>query len=81
MTPESLNQPALLERRRVGAFRQTLDGKLVECNESCAAILGYDSAEELVRLRGFEYFTESDPATIAAAIRDLETINNVDVCL
>ena len=81
MTSESLNQPELLERRRVGAFRQTLDGRLVECNESCAAILGYDSAEELVRLRGFEYFTESDPATIAAAIGDLQTINNVDVCM
>ena len=81
MTSESLNQPELLERRRVGAFRQTLDGRLVECNESCAAILGYDSAEELVRLRGFEYFTESDPATIAAAIHDLQTINNVDVCM
>jgi diguanylate cyclase (GGDEF)-like protein/PAS domain S-box-containing protein len=81
MSAPDLNHAEILERRRVGAFRQSMDGHLLECNDSCAAILGYDSAEELVRLGGFEYFTESDPATITAAIGDLETINNVDVCL
>ncbi len=81
MSAPDLISGGILERRRVGAFVQSLDGKLIDCNESCAAILGYDSAEELVRLGGFEYFTESDPATIAAAIGDLGTINNVDVCM
>lgn len=81
MNAQDLTPAGILERRRVGSFRQSLDGRLIECNESCAEILGYDSAEELVRLGGFEFFTESDPATITAAIGDLETINNVDVCL
>jgi diguanylate cyclase (GGDEF)-like protein/PAS domain S-box-containing protein len=81
MTAPELKTPGILERRRVGAFVQSLEGRLVECNESCAAILGYDSAEELVRLGGFEYFTESDPATIVAAIGDLGAVNNVDVCM
>ncbi|HEY0787999.1 MAG TPA: diguanylate cyclase, partial [Thermoanaerobaculia bacterium] len=81
MNSAALSNAGILERRRVGAFVQSLDGTLLESNDACAGILGYDSAEELIRLGGFEYFTESDPATIGAAISDLRTVNNVDVCL
>ncbi len=81
MSSSDLTSAGILERRRVGAFVQSREGSLLECNEACAEILGYDSAEELIRLGGFEFFTESDPATIGAAIGDLGAINNVDVCL
>ncbi|HVR42035.1 MAG TPA: EAL domain-containing protein [Thermoanaerobaculia bacterium] len=71
----------LLERRQVGVYRQGLDGRLVDCNEACARILGYDSPEELLRTGAFDYFNASDQPTIAAALKDLGTVNNLEICL
>ena len=38
----------LFERSLAGAVRATLDGKLLDCNDGCAKILGYVSREELL---------------------------------
>ncbi|MGH9459437.1 MAG: putative bifunctional diguanylate cyclase/phosphodiesterase [Thermoanaerobaculia bacterium] len=80
VTPE-LEETTVLERRSIGAYRQTMDGRLLDCNEACATILGYDSRDELLRVGRFDYFNESDPATIAAALADLRTVTGVEVCL
>ena len=71
----------LLERRKVGFYRQTLDGRVVECNEAFAKILGYDSREEVLRSGQLDYFVKSDFPTLIAALEDLRTIDNVSVCL
>ena len=76
-----MNDAELLERRRVGVYRLTLDGQLSDCNESCALILGYDSREEMLNLGQIEFFNESDFPTIASALKDLESISNLEVCL
>jgi diguanylate cyclase (GGDEF)-like protein/PAS domain S-box-containing protein len=71
----------LLERRKVGFYRQTLDGRVVDCNEVFAKILGYDSREELLRTGQLDYFVKSDFPTLIAALDDLRIIDNVSVCL
>jgi len=71
----------LLERRKVGFYRQTLDGRVVECNDAFAKILGYDSREEVLRTGQLDYFVKSDFPTLIAALEDLRTIDNVSVCL
>jgi diguanylate cyclase (GGDEF)-like protein/PAS domain S-box-containing protein len=71
----------LLERRKVGYYRQALDGRVVECNDAFAKILGYDSREEVLRTGQLEYFVKSDFPTLIAALEDLQTIDNVSVCL
>jgi two-component system, cell cycle sensor histidine kinase and response regulator CckA len=38
----------LFERSLAGVIRATLDGKLLDCNDACARILGYISREELL---------------------------------
>jgi len=43
---ESMSRKLFL-RNAAGAFRVTLEGKLLECNESLARMLGYESPEEL----------------------------------
>jgi PAS domain S-box-containing protein len=37
----------LFERNLAGVFRSTPEGRIVECNQSAAHILGYDSADEV----------------------------------
>ena len=39
----------LFERNMAGVFRTTLDGQLVDCNQSLAQILGYSSPAEVLR--------------------------------
>src|SRR5215211_6246427 len=41
---------ALLDRMAYGMYRSTLDGRFVEVNHALIAMLGYDSAEELLRV-------------------------------
>ena len=64
----------------VGLFRQRLAGPLVECNESCARILGYGSRQELLD-GGFDYVNASDFAAITAALPDVRELWNVEVAL
>lgn len=65
----------------VAFLRQTADGRLLQCNDACARILGYSSAEELVESGPLEYANRSDLDAIAAALADLETLSNVEVAL
>jgi two-component system, cell cycle sensor histidine kinase and response regulator CckA len=47
----------LFERNFAGVIRTTLDGRVLECNQSFARIYGYDSVEEVlpVKVRDFYY--------------------------
>lgn len=76
-----LDYEALFNRNLAGAFRLSLDGKLLGCNDACASILGYSSAEELTAHGRFDYVTASDPLTIDAAIRDLRTLSGLEFSL
>lgn len=65
----------------VGLFRQTLDGSLLDCNDACARVLGYDDREEFLASKGFQYVHASDLSAISAAIPDLGVLSNVEVAL
>ncbi|MFN2443229.1 MAG: putative bifunctional diguanylate cyclase/phosphodiesterase [Thermoanaerobaculia bacterium] len=71
----------LLERRKVGFYRQALDGRVLECNDALAKILGYDSRDEILRTGTIDYFVKSDFPTVLAALDDLRTIDKIEVCL
>lgn len=64
----------------VGLFRQRLAGALVDCNDACVQMLGYDSREELLA-SGFEYVHASDFAAITAALPDVGALSNVELAL
>ena len=38
----------LFERSLAGVYRTTLDGRILDCNDACARVLGYDSRKELL---------------------------------
>jgi len=72
---------SLFHLNLAGAFRQTADGQLVDCNDACARMLGYGSREELLAHGRFDYLTPSDPITIQAALQDLGTLTGLEVAL
>ncbi len=72
----------LFERNLAGVFRTTIDGRILECNEACARILGYPSPEELLG-RGAEaaYFDPAERQTVIAALRAQRSVTNLEVRL
>jgi len=64
----------------VGLFRQRLGGAVVDCNDACARMLGYDSRQELLAA-GFDYVHASDFAAITAALPDIRALSNVELAL
>jgi len=40
----------LFERNLAGVFRSSLDGSIIECNDACARIFGYDSPEQFMAI-------------------------------
>ncbi len=65
----------------VAVFRQTPEGRLLDCNDECARILGYASRDELLAAGGFEYQNASDLISVSTAIRDLGKLSNVELAL
>lgn len=65
----------------VAIYRQTLEGRLLECNDACARMLGYASREELLAVGRFNYVNASDELSIAAALPDLSQLANVEIAL
>jgi len=60
----------LFERNLAGVYRSTLDGRILDCNESYARIFGYDSREELLAHEAWElYFDAADREEFIAQLR------------
>jgi|GEM_PF-499916 len=72
----------LFERNLAGVYRTTLDGRILDCNESYARIFGYDSQEEVLALRASKfYFDAADRETFIARLREQGTLTNSEWCL
>ena len=65
----------------VAIYRQTLDGRLLDCNDACARMLGYDNRDELLALGRFTYVNASDSLSIVAALPDLNRLQNVELAI
>jgi PAS domain S-box-containing protein len=61
----------LYQGNLAGFYRTTLDGRILECNESMARILGYDSRGELLQRTAWDlYFTRADREDALAGMRE-----------
>ncbi len=65
----------------VALFRQRFDGRLFDCNDACARMLGYDSREELLAAGSMEYANGSDFASVTAALSDLGKLSSVEIAV
>jgi diguanylate cyclase (GGDEF)-like protein/PAS domain S-box-containing protein len=72
----------LFERNLAGVYRNTLDGRMLECNDAFASMLGYASREELLRVPAPElYFSARERERFLGAVREHGNIRGVEVCL
>jgi diguanylate cyclase (GGDEF)-like protein/PAS domain S-box-containing protein len=72
----------LFERNLAGVYRNTLDGRILDCNDACARILGFGSREELLEHRAEEVYFESEERD--ALMRELisrGSVTNEEICL
>ncbi|HEY5610152.1 MAG TPA: EAL domain-containing protein [Thermoanaerobaculia bacterium] len=70
-----------LERNRAGVFRQTLDGRLIDCNAAFASILGFATPNDLLKRGSIDFTNQSDWAMIVAALDGVESLRNLEVSL
>lgn len=67
----------LFERNVAGAFRTTLDGKVIDCNDSLARILGYASKEDLTKRRSWDFYPHpSDRQNYLEKLRKSRSLTN-----
>src|SRR5579863_1083550 len=70
----------LFEKNLAGILRTTLDGRILECNEAFAKMLGYDSGAEIIGLsvRAL-YFEPADREALLARLREQGSITQQEV--
>ncbi len=68
----------LVSRNLAGIFRTTLDGRMLECNDALAHILGYTNREELLRhtARDLYHAPEDREQYLAALRKEKKLINH-----
>lgn len=72
----------LFERNLAGVFRATLDGRLLECNESCARIFGYASPQEALGVPIAEvYFHPGERAAVVDRLQREGFASNLELRL
>jgi PAS domain S-box-containing protein len=70
----------LLEHNLIGMYRTTLDGRILDCNEPMARMLGYASREELLSRPAAElYHSAADRAAFLAELRAAGTLRNYEL--
>jgi len=72
----------LFERSLAGIIQTTLEGSILDCNQSCARILGYASREELMASPiADHYFDPEDRNTFVAKLKKEKSLTNYEHCL
>jgi len=69
----------LFERNLAGVFRCTLEGRILECNQAAACMLGYDSPEEIMALpNASHYCKDSDREAFVAKLKSEKSLTNYE---
>jgi diguanylate cyclase (GGDEF)-like protein/PAS domain S-box-containing protein len=72
----------LFEGNLAGVYRTTLEGKILDCNESFAQIFGYRSREEVLALSAWDfYLTAEDRNATLARLKERKSLTNHEECL
>ena len=70
----------LFERSLAGVYRIALDGRILDCNDACARILGYASRDELLQTNGVAaaYSTPDDLSEFISRLRAEKSLTNFE---
>jgi len=72
----------LFERNLAGVYHNSLDGRIIDCNDALAEMLGYDSKDEFLHLNARDlYYEASDRDGFIARILADGDLRSVEICL
>ncbi len=70
----------LFERNLAGVYRSTTTGEILDCNEACARIFGFDTREELLAQRATSlYFDTTERDRIIEMLREQKALTNLEL--
>jgi len=73
---------ALFERNLAGVYRTTIEGRILDCNESFARIFGYSSREEVLRQAAWDFYIQPEDRQAAVAkLIERQSLTNYELCL
>jgi diguanylate cyclase (GGDEF)-like protein/PAS domain S-box-containing protein len=76
-----LRYRTLFERNLAGVFRSTLDGRILECNESFARIFGYVSPEEALHKPALDFYLRAgDRKKFLNRLSERHMVSNHEMC-
>ena len=72
----------LFERNLAGVYRSTLEGRILDCNESFARIFGYASREEVLQQAAWDFYLKPEDRQAALAkLLERQSLTNYELCL
>jgi diguanylate cyclase (GGDEF)-like protein/PAS domain S-box-containing protein len=72
----------LFERNLAGVYRSTIEGRILDCNESFARIFGYASREEVLQQAAWDlYLKPEDREAAVAKLLERQNLTNYEICL
>jgi two-component system cell cycle sensor histidine kinase/response regulator CckA len=71
----------LFEKNLAGILRTTLEGRVLECNEAFARMLGYRSADEVAAINAQLFYQQpADRAALLARLLEQKSVTQQEVC-
>jgi diguanylate cyclase (GGDEF)-like protein/PAS domain S-box-containing protein len=72
----------LFERNLAGVYRNSLDGRILDCNDALARFLGYQDREELIGTSADDlYFEKGEREGFLARLHKYGHFSSVEICL
>jgi diguanylate cyclase (GGDEF)-like protein/PAS domain S-box-containing protein len=72
----------LFERNLAGVYRSTPEGTILDCNDACARLFGYDSREEFLGANANDcYFDDRERERIVQMLREQRQSTNLELRL
>jgi len=69
----------LFERNLAGVYMAAEDGTVVDCNDACARLFGFESREELLSTGRIEYLHPHERDSLVRRLREQGTVTNEEV--
>ncbi|HXI44609.1 MAG TPA: PAS domain-containing protein [Bryobacteraceae bacterium] len=71
----------LFEKNLAGVLRTALDGRVLECNEAFAKMLGYDTSEEVASLNVEAFYCQpAERDAILGRLREQKALTQEEIC-
>jgi diguanylate cyclase (GGDEF)-like protein/PAS domain S-box-containing protein len=72
----------LFERNLAGVYRSTSDGRILDCNDACARVFGYEKREDVLGTNANDfYFDDTERERVVQMLREQKQVSNLELRL